>query len=421
MLAFEWQIGLRYTRAARLGRRNRFISFIAAVSMAGIAIGVAALIVVLSVMNGFRKEVRDRMLSVLPHVEITALSASAMPDWQSLATQLQHSPQAGDEISGAAPFVAAQGLIVRGDTLRGVVVRGVLPQAEPQVSDVGRQVRDGALDDLRPGAFGVLLGRALAYSLGVHVGESVTLMSPQTQTGPTGMLPRVRQLHVVGLVDSGYYEFDSTFVWMHLDDARLLFRDAAQTGLRLRLRDQQRAPEVAHALQAIVPDNLLVSDWSMQNRSWFAAVKVEKTMMSIILGIIVAVAAFNLLATLVMTVTDKQSDIAILRTLGASPRSIMAIFVIQGAIIGAIGALAGVLLGCLIAFNIDVIVPMLEHLLHTRFLPPDIYLISRMPSDPRMSDIVPIGLLSFALALLATLYPSWRAAHVQPAQALRYE
>jgi len=415
-LPFEWLVGLRYTRASRRSGRNSFISFISLISMAGIALGVAALIVVLSVMNGFQKEVRDRMLSVLSHIEIYDVSGF-MPNWQETAREAFQDK----EVKGAAPYVAGQAMITRDDTVRGVVIRGVLPQEEPKVSEVASQMKRGSFTDLRPGEFNIVLGSELARALHVLVGDRITLIAPQGQVTPAGVIPRLKQFRVAGIFEAGHYEFDSTLAFIHMEDAEKLFKLDAPSGLRLRIADMQRAPQVAADLSHMLSGDLLISDWSKQNRNWFAAVQTEKRMMFIILTLIIAVAAFNLVSTLVMTVTDKQADIAILRTLGASPRSIMKIFMVQGALVGLIGTAIGVGLGVLIALNIDVIVPFIEHLLHVQFLPRDIYLISALPSDLRWHDVSTIGIVAVVLAFLATLYPSWSAARVKPAEALRYE
>ena len=413
---YELALGWRYTRAGRASRRNGFISFISGVSMLGIALGVAALIIVLSVMNGFQKEVRDRMLSVISHVEVMAADGGALPDLAATLQALRSHPQ----VVGAASFVASQALLARGEGMKGVLVRGIDPALEGQVTDLGSAPQQ-VFARLQPGQFGVVLGAELAYALGVRPGDAVTLIAPGGQVTPAGVVPRLKQMSVVGLFDSGHFEYDSALVLMHQDDAARIFRLEGPTGIRLKLRDLHQAREVAAELSARLPPELLVRDWTRQNRTWFAAVQLEKRMMFIILTLIVAVAAFNLVSTLVMTVTDKRADIAILRTLGASPGSIMAVFMVQGAMVGLIGTLSGLLLGLGVALNIDVIVPALEQLLNASFLPRDIYLISRMPSDPQSADIVPIALISLALAFVATLYPSWRASRVNPAEALRYE
>ncbi len=416
-IPYEFLLGWRYTRAGRATRRNGFISFISGVSMLGIALGVAALIVVLSVMNGFQKEVRDRMLGVLSHVEVFTPDGGALPDQALTLSELRRHP----EVVGAAPFISAQGLLARGEDMKGVLLRGIDPAQEPAVTSLAGELAQTVLPQLQPGAFGIVLGGALAQSLGLRVGDAVTLVAPSGQVTPAGVVPRLKQMSLVGIFDSGHYEYDSTLAFVHIDDAARIFRLEGPTGIRLKLKDLHRAREVTHELAAMVSGDLLLRDWTRQNRTWFAAVQLEKRMMFIILTLIVAVAAFNLVSTLVMTVTDKRADIAILRTLGASPRSIMAVFVVQGALVGVIGTLAGLLLGLGIAFNIDTLVPALESLLGASFLPQDIYLISRMPSDPQQGDILPIALISLALAFAATLYPSWRASRVNPAEALRYE
>ncbi len=321
---------------------------------------------------------------------------------------------------GAAPFISAQALLARGEDMRGTIVRGIDPAREPEVTDMTAAMKP-VLAKLVPGQFGVVLGVELARQLGVRPGDPVTLIAPSGQVTPAGIVPRLKQLTVVGTFESGHYEYDSSLVMIHAEDAARIFRLEGPTGIRLKLKDLNEAPQVAAELSTTLTGDVLIRDWTRQNRTWFAAVQVEKRMMFIILTLIVAVAAFNLVSTLVMTVTDKRADIAILRTLGASPGSIMGIFVVQGAAVGVIGTLAGLFLGLLVALNIDVIVPALEHLFHASFLPKEIYLISKMPSDPRREDIMPIALISLVLAFVATIYPSWRASRVNPAEALRYE
>jgi lipoprotein-releasing system permease protein len=421
---YELILGWRYTRAGRATRRNGFISFISAISVLGIALGVAALIIVLSVMNGFQKEVRDRMLSVVSHIEIDAPYGGALLETEALLREVRQHPQ----VLGAAPFIMSQALLARGEDMKGVLVRGIDPALEGQVTDLVNSMAKQSLAALKPGEFGVVLGAELAFKLGVRLGDSVTLIAPSGQLTPAGTLPRLKQFQVVGLFDSGHYEYDANLAMVHIADAQKVFRLESPTGVRLKLRDLHQAPAVGYELRDLLKaklgaaaEGLVVRDWTRQNRTWFAAVQVEKRMMFIILTLIVAVAAFNLVSTLVMTVTDKRADIAILRTLGASPRSIMGVFVVQGALSGVLGTLAGLGLGLAVAFNIDVIVPAIEHLLGVSFLPRDIYLISRMPSEPQSGDIVPIVWFSLLLSFLATLYPSWRAAQVNPAEALRYE
>jgi lipoprotein-releasing system permease protein len=416
-LPYELELGWRYTRARRSTRRNGFINFISAVSMLGISLGVAALIIVLSVMNGFQREVRDRMLSVIPHIEVQGSGGSAIENLNAVMDKIKAHPQ----VVGASPFIAGQSLLARGEDMRGVVVRGIDPQTEGQVTELGARLKGQALSRLVSGEFSIVLGIDLARTLGVREGDSVSLIAPGGQVTPAGVLPRVKQMKVVGTFDSGHFEYDSGLALLHLDDAARIFRLEGPTGVRVKLKDLHEAREVGTDLQIALGADVLVRDWTRQNRTWFAAVQLEKRMMFIILTLIVAVAAFNLVSTLVMTVQDKRSDIAILRTLGATPRSIMGVFMVQGALVGVIGTLAGLLLGLGVAFNIDVIVPALERLLGATFLPKDVYLISRMPSEPLASDIVPISLISLVLSFVATLYPSWRASRVQPAQALRYE
>jgi len=413
LFPYELILGWRYTRAGKATRRNGFISFISAVSMLGIALGVAALIIVLSVMNGFQKEVRDRMLGVVSHVEVLAPYGDALTNLAQTLSVVRAHPQ----VVGAAPFIGAQALVARGEDMKGAVVRGIDPALEPTVTDL----HIPALSQLVPGEFGVVLGSELARSLGLRTGDKVTLVAPSGQVTPAGVVPRLKQMTLVGTFDSGHFEFDASLALVHLDDAARIFKLEGPTGLRLKLRDLHQAPRVAEQLSLALENRFYVRDWTRQNRNWFAAVQLEKRMMFIILTLIVAVAAFNLVSTLVMSVTDKRADIAILRTLGATPRSILIIFVVQGAAVGVMGTLVGLGLGLAVALNIDVLVPALEHLLGASFLPQDIYLISRMPSDPQSADIVPIALISLALSWVATLYPSWQASRVNPAEALRYE
>ena len=415
-MPYEWQIGWRYTRAGRAGRRNGFISFISLVSVLGIALGVAALIIVLSVMNGFQKEVRDRMLSVISHVEIFDAARGALPDWRATADAASANPA----VRGVAPFVAAQALIGRGDELRGAVVRGIDPAMEASVTDLARE-QQLVLAQLQAGQWNIVLGYELARLLNVQLGDKVAIVAPGGQLTPAGVAPRIKQFTLVGTFNAGHYEYDSALALIQIDDAARFFQLEGPSGVQLRLNDVQAARLVGTQLQQELGMGVIVRDWTRTNRNWFDAVQIEKRLMSIILTLIVAVAAFNLVSTLVMTVTDKRADIAILRTLGASPRSIMGIFIVQGATAGVIGTLTGVALGLLVAFNIDVIVPAIERLLGVAFLPGSIYVISSMPSQPLASDIVPIAVISLVLSLLATLYPSWRASRTNPAQALRYD
>ncbi len=423
-LPYELWIGARYAGMSSLrgrkGRRDRFVSFVAATSMAGIALGVAALIVVLSVMNGFQKEVRDRMLSVLPHVEIYVAGGDPeriVSQWNEIGAAALKSPS----VLAAAPFVSAQGMLMRGQELRGVQVRGIDPATEKNVSDISQQMVSGKLTDLKAGGFGIVLGQELADLLGLRQGDPVMMLAPQANIGPAGFTPRMRQFTLVGTFRSGHYEYDTTLAFVDVTDAAKLFRDNAAAGVRLRVNDMSRAPQIAQSLLGLLPPNVMVSDWSRNNRTWFAAVQTEKRMMFLILALIVAVAAFNLLSSLVMAVKDKQSDIAILRSFGSTPGEIARIFLVQGALIGVVGTLLGVTGGMAIAYNIDVIVPAIEKMIGAQFLPREVYFISSLPSDPRLEDIISIGVTSLIMSLVATLYPSWRASRLQPAQVLRHD
>lgn len=416
-LPFEFLIGLRYTRSGRrTGRKDRFVSFISATSVVSIALGVMALIIVLSVMNGFQTQVRDRMLSVIPHIQISS-GTGPVWDWRSLAAVAEKN----SEVRGAAPFVEGQGLISTGDRVIGTMVEGVDPKEEVKASEVASTMPAGTLDSLTPGSFHAVIGSVLAARLGVAPGDKIALVVPQGTTTPAGMIPRVRTLTVSGIFTAGHFEYDSTMLFMNIEDAAALFRTGGPMGVRVRVADMQEAPAVAESLMKSLPPGYFARDWTVENKTWFAAVQVEKRMMSIILFLIVLVGAFGLVSTLVMTVTEKQSDIAILRTLGASPGSIMKIFMIQGAVIGVIGVASGVAIGLLIACNLGSIVSAIEAVFHVEFLPQSIYLISGMPSEPRASDIIPIAVFSLFLSLAATVYPSWRASRIRPAEALRYE
>lgn len=415
-LPYEWQVGLRYTRAGKSSGRSSFISFISLISVAGIALGVAALIIVLSVMNGFQKQVTDRMLSVLAHIEVFDASGS-MPDWQARAKEAAQNPA----VLGSAPFVETQGLLVRDGIMRPSIVRGVLPGVEDNVSTVAKQIRAGSFDALKPGSFNIVLGYALARALGVGMGDKVTMVLAQGQVTPAGMVPRTRSFTVAGIFEAGHFDFDAALSFVHIEDAQRLERQQAPSGLRLRIANMREAPQVAEALKLSMKGDLIMRDWPKLNANWYAAVQTEKKMMFIILTLIIAVAAFNLVSSLVMTVTEKQADIAILRTLGASPGSIMKIFMVQGAVVGVLGTLAGVAMGVGVSKNIGVIVPFIERLLGVEFLSKDIYLISTVPSELYTPDVVTIGIVSVVLAFAATIYPSWAASRVKPAEALRYE
>jgi lipoprotein-releasing system permease protein len=410
---YEFLIGLRYTRAKR---SNGFISFISLISIVGIALGVAALIIVLSVMNGFQEEVRNRILGMASHITITSPSNSLL-NWQQTAQIAQQNPH----VKGTAPYVLGQGLFTNGSQVKGVLVRGINPAEEPKVSEITEKMLVGSASKLQANDFSVVLGWNLAQELGVSMGDKVTLITPQGQVTPAGLIPRLRQFTVVGIFKADYYPYDANLALIHISDAQKLYRTgAAVSGVRIKLDDLFQARAIAMQLNREMPD-LMVADWSQENPTYFRAVEIEKRMMFIILTLIVAVAAFNLVSTLVMVVTDKQADIAILRTLGASPGSIMKIFLIQGAMSGVIGTVSGVVIGVLVALNIGTIVPFIERVIGSRILSADVYLITELPSRVIPADVTSIGVIALLLALLATLYPSWRASRVNPAEALRYE
>ena len=417
--SYELFVGLRYTRAKGGQGRNHFISFISLTSMIGIGLGVAALIVVLSVMNGFQEELRSRILGVASHMQVTGPD-NVLQDWQLVANEVKDAPH----VKAVAPYIMAQGMLSYGQAVQGAIVRGVLPADEDKVANLGASMRAGKLSDLKPGEFGIILGVELAQSLGVFMGDKVVLLSPQGQFTPTGLVPRIKQFKVVGLFQVGMYEYDSGLALIHMDDASKLYRmDSDVSGVRLKLDDLFLAPRVSRQITQQLSDkgNFFVTDWTEQHANFFRAVQMEKRVMFVILALIVAVAAFNIVSTLVMAVTDKRADIAILRTLGASPASIMQIFIVQGALIGVIGTFFGTIGGVLIALNIDVIVPFIEHVFGVQFLAKDVYYISELPSHLLWSDVLTITGMSFVLSLLATLYPSWRASKINPAEALRYE
>ncbi len=416
-LPFEWIIGLRYTFSLRSGRRDGFVSFISGMSVLSIAVGVMALIVVLSVMNGFQKDVRDRMLSVVPHIEIIN-TQGPIEDWQALSADIEKKEK---DVIGAAPYVRGQGLLTSGRNVKGTIVTGIDPTVEDQVSDISSRMLEGTLSDLEAGEFKIIIGVDLARQLGVVPGDKISVMIPEGQFTPAGLIPRMRQFTVSGVFSSGHYDYDAGISFINLKDGIALFRTGGPMGLRLKIKDMQSAPEVAQKLNSTMDPSLRAYDWSLQNKNWFAAVQVEKRMMGVILFLIVLVGAFGLVSSLVMTVNSKRSDIAILRTQGATQGSIMKIFMIQGMFVGLAGVVIGCTLGLLIAFNVEAIVESIEAMFGVQFLPKDIYLISHMPSDPRAGDIIPIAIYSFLLSLVATIYPSWRAARIQPAEALRYE
>ncbi len=425
-MKYELWIGLRYTRSKKrngdggMAGGNGFISFISLVSTLGIGLGVAALIVVLSVMNGFQKELRTRILGVASHIQISGpvRAGGEMADWNKVAQDAMRHPM----VRAAAPFIQEQGMLSYDQEVRGMMVRGVLPEAEENVADFEKHMKAGHLADLRPGGFGIILGAELAHALQVFPGDKVTLIAPQGLVTPAAILPRLKQFTVIGIFEVGMFEFDSGLALVHMSDAQLLYRmDERVSGVRLKTDDLFLAPRIARELLRFLDADVFVSDWTRSHANFFRAVAIEKNMMFLILLLIVAVAAFNIVSALVMAVTDKQADIAILRTLGASPGSIMQIFIVQGALIGVIGLVLGVAGGVTLALNIDVVVPAIERLLGTQFLAKDVYYISELPSELQWKDVAIISGVSFVLTLIATIYPSWRASRVNPAEALRYE
>lgn len=418
-LPFELLVGLRYTRAKR---KNHFISFISFTSMIGIALGVWALIVVLSVMNGFQDELRNRILGVASHIEITGFN-NRLSDWQNVAKQVTPTTSQGDSrVLAAAPYVMAQGMLSYGQAVQGSIVRGILPAEEAKVSALSTHMKSGRLSDLKAGEFNIILGSDLAMLLGVSVGEKVVLLAPQGQFTPTGVLPRIKQFKVAGIFQIGMYEYDAGLALIHMDDAAKLYRmDDQVSGVRLKLNDLFDATAETARLNKQLNGAYYITDWTQQHANFFKAIQLEKRVMFIILALIVAVAAFNIVSTLVMAVTDKRADIAIMRTFGASPASIMKIFMIQGALIGVIGTVAGAVLGVITALNIDTIVPFIERTFKVQFLAKDVYYISDLPSKLLWTDVWTILILSFVLSLFATLYPSYKASRINPAEALRYE
>lgn len=429
-LPFQLLIGLRYVRSRRqIGQDNRFISFISGLSMVGIALGVAALIVVLSVMNGFQKELRSRILGVTSHIEVVGMDG-ALQNWQQVAAQALTVPR----VLAAAPYVQGQvmlngrnqeagdGPVFPGSGVRGAVIRGIDPQQENTVADFNTHMKSGTLDSLQPGSFRIVLGSDLARALGVTVGDRVTVIAPEGVVTPAGVIPRVKSFEISGIFEFGMFEYDSGLALIDLQDAQVLFRlGQTVTGVRLKVDDPFSAPQIARSIAPELSEPAYLIDWSRKHANFFRAVQIEKRMMFLILFLIVAVAAFNIVSTLVMAVTDKRGDIAILRTLGASRGSIALIFMVQGALIGLIGLGLGVAGGVALALNIDTVVPAIERLFGIHFLSREVYFISELPSDLQWDDVITISITAFVLTLLATLYPSLRAARVQPAEALRHE
>ncbi len=407
-------VGLRYTRAKR---RNHFISFISLISLLGIVVGVMALITVLSVMNGFQQEVRERILSMVAHATITGVQAP-LRDWRQVADAARQDRR----VTGVAPYVRTEVMMTHGQNVSGALVRGIVPEAERGVSEVGDHMVAGGLEALRPGAFNVVLGHQLAFALGVDVGDKLRVITPQATVTPAGILPRLKRFTVVGTFEVDMFEYDRTLALVHMEDAaRLLRLENGVTGVRLKLDDLFRAPAVARELARRLPGGHSVTDWTRQHANFFRAVQIEKTAMFVILLLIVGVAAFNIVSTLVMVVQDKQADIAILRTLGATPATIMGVFIIQGTVIGFAGTLVGAAGGVALALNVETLVPAIERLFNVQFLAADVYFISELPSDMHWSDVLTICGAAFGLSVLATLYPAWRASRTEPAEALRYE
>tara|TARA_B100000929_G_scaffold241406_1_gene198654 strand:+ start:1454 stop:2695 length:1242 start_codon:yes stop_codon:yes gene_type:complete len=409
---FEAMIGLRYVRAKR---RNHFISFISISSMIGVALGVMALITVISVMNGFEKELKDRILGMASHAVIE--ESNGLNDWQSVIQGVKSHP----EIVGAAPYFHAEGMLTKDKVVHGVIIRGILPDEEKNVAVVAEKMIVGNLDNLRATDFNIILGSELARKLNLQVGDKVTLVAPQANVTPAGIIPRLKRFTLTGIFEAGMHEFDSGLALIHMNDALRLFRKENPTGIRIKTSNILKAPTISREVASQLSNNYWVIDWTQRHSNFFRALKTEKTVMFVILSLIVAVAAFNIISTLVMAVSDKQSDIAVLRTLGASPQSILKIFMIQGTIIGVIGIFLGVIGGVWLASNIETLVPALENMLGYKFLSPDVYYISDLPSDMHWNDVIYIGVISFILCLLATIYPALKAANILPAEALRYE
>jgi len=412
---YQIYIGLRYLRAKR---RNQFISFISSITILGIFLGVTALITVLSVMNGFETELRERILGMASHITVSGYNGQ-LSDWRKTADILVKN---NSKIIGIAPYISAQGMLTLGQQVHGTFIRGILPKEEPKVSDVGNKMLIGRLTDLVSGKYNIILGKGLASSLGVMVGDKVTLVTPQALSTPAGILPRLKRFVVSGIFEVGHNDYDTTLAIMHIDDAAKLFRmNDKVTGIRIKLNDLFEATKVRYELAKYLSGEYWVSDWTMQHANFFRAVKIEKRMMFLILLLIVTVAAFNIVSTIVMVVRDKQSDIAILRTLGATPKSIMVIFIVQGAVIGVIGTVLGALGGVGLALNVETIVPAIERLFGVQFMPADVYYISEFPSELHWDDVTQITIISFIISLVATLWPAWNASKTLPAEALRYE
>ncbi len=410
-------IGLRYTRAKR---RNHFISFISLISMLGIALGVMALITVLSVMNGFEKELRVRMLGMAPHIMVFASSDDGLREWSPLA---QHIQDNHSQVTGLAPYIQGQAMLSYYNNIQGVMFQGIDPEWEKQISEVGDKLKVGDLESIQAGSFNILIGKELAFALGVSVGDKITVVVPQANVTPVGVLPRMKRMTVTGIFEVGMHEFDSGLFLMHITDAAKLLRlpPGHVHGLNIKVTEMFAAPSISREMVQTLPAGLYIQDWTYRHANFFRAIKMEKTVMFIILSLIVGVAAFNIISTLVMVVTDKEADIAILRTLGATPNTIMGIFMVQGTVIGVVGSALGLIGGISLALNLETLIPALEAAFNVQFLDSSVYYISDVPSDLHWSDVTRIGGLSLLLSFIATLYPAWRAARTQPAEALRYE
>ncbi|MDH3588893.1 MAG: lipoprotein-releasing ABC transporter permease subunit [Gammaproteobacteria bacterium] len=411
---YEWFVGTRYVRPRA---RTGFVSFISAISMLGIAIGVAVLIIVLSVMNGFEQELRERILALASHATITGFD-DTLPHWRAV----QKHAMENERVVAVAPFIEGEGMLVNGEQLSGVLVRGMEPEAESDVSALAGLMREGSPAALESGSYRVLIGAALASALRVSVGDRVILLISKANVTPAGIMPRMRRFTVAGIFEAGMHEFDRGLAFVHLDDAAKLFRlGDSVSGVRLRLDDMFAAPKLVTQIAREMGGGVFVSDWTRKHANFFRSIQLTKTVMFVILLLVVGVAAFNIVSTLVMVVKDKQGDIAIMRTLGASPRGIMSIFMIQGTLIGAIGTLGGVLLGIIGALNIETIVRWLERVLRTELVSPEVYFLSDLPARIQSADVTKIALTAFLLAMLSTVFPAWRAARTRPADALRHE
>ncbi len=407
-------IGLRYTKAKR---RNQFVSFITMSSFIGIAIGVWALITVISVMNGFQQEIRDRVLSMTAHATISSASG-LLTDWQSI----QQAIRSNKDVTATAPYIMREGMLLKGSNVQGVAVRGIDPEQEKTVAQVDQKITDGSYQDLETKPFGILLGKYLARNLGTFVGDKITLVIPSMNVTPAGVMPRMKRFTVVGIFNVGHNQYDSQMALIRIEDAQKLFKMKNEvSGIRLKLTDLYQAPQISRNIAASLPGYYRVIDWTQYHATLFRAIKIEKTMMFIILSLIVAVAAFNIVSTLVIVVNNKNADIAILRTLGASSGQIMRIFIFQGSIIGVVGTLLGLITGILTVLNINTIVPFIESILGVKFLSADVYLITELPAHLSWPDVGLITCIAFFLTIVATIFPAWRASCVKPAEALRYE